>query len=125
MRDIKYLPKRDYDNLTLLLDKRQKLIEDYNAKSTVTRTFDESLQRQRQFKRAKAALDCQIENIMREPIQYFGFPVSARVRHKITGQEGQVESPYTCAGAEIIQQGKILVSNFGEYGIDPNDIELT
>lgn len=58
-----------------------------------------------------------------EKLQYHGWPVSAFVKDKATGKVGQVEAPYTCAGEEIVASGKVLVSNFGGYGVSPESIE--
>lgn len=58
-----------------------------------------------------------------EKQQFHGWPVSAFVKDKITGRVGQILAPYTCAGEEIISSGKVLVSNFGEYGVSPESIE--
>jgi len=56
-----------------------------------------------------------------QKLQYHGWPVSAFVKDKATGKIGQIESPYTAEGEKI--SGKILVSNFGEYGVSPDSIE--
>lgn len=58
-----------------------------------------------------------------QKLQYNGWPVSSFVKDKATGQIGQIEAPYTCAGEEIVASGKVLVSGFGEYGILPESIE--
>ena len=52
-----------------------------------------------------------------------GWPVSAWVKCKRTGAIGQIQSPYTCAGEYIIRAGRVIVSNFGEYGVAPDSIE--
>jgi len=58
-----------------------------------------------------------------QKLQYHGWPVSAFVKDKATGKIGQIESPYTAEGEKIVASGKILVSNFGEYGVSPDSIE--
>jgi hypothetical protein len=55
-------------------------------------------------------------------INYHGWPVSALVQDKTTGKIGSVQAPYTCAGEDIIREGKVIVSGFGEYGVLPDSI---
>ena len=52
-----------------------------------------------------------------------GWPVSAWVKCRETGAIGQIQSPYTCAGQDIIRAGKVSASNFGGYGVAPDSIE--